>query len=169
MPHLGIHARWGTWRIVVVTIMLTRLVAAWVWRCWRSVLVMTRVHGCGFSKLTAFGKTLFISDNQCPIRYSYPSWCRWCPVIHERHWWMRNVRFGLNLPRRGSLWSFLMTLPPTIKAVIFDVGLPFGIFWILTKLTYVKIGGVVLKSPFIEIAAYEKELRLPPNYLNCLM
>lgn len=46
-----------------------------------------------------------------------------------------------------------MTLPPTstIKAVIFD------------------IGGVVLKSPFIEIAAYEKELRLPPNYLNCLI
>ncbi|KAK2467035.1 hypothetical protein APHAL10511_001293 [Amanita phalloides] len=38
-----------------------------------------------------------------------------------------------------------------LKAVIFD------------------IGGVVLKSPFIAIAAYEKELGLPPNYLNCLI
>lgn len=35
------------------------------------------------------------------------------------------------------------------KAVIFD------------------IGGVVLRSPFIGIAAYEKAHGLPPNYLNC--
>ncbi|KAF8630354.1 hypothetical protein AX15_002921 [Amanita polypyramis BW_CC] len=43
-----------------------------------------------------------------------------------------------------------MTSAP-IKAVIFD------------------IGGVVLRSPFISIAAYEKELELPSNYLNCLI
>ncbi|KAJ7632190.1 HAD-like protein [Roridomyces roridus] len=36
-----------------------------------------------------------------------------------------------------------------IKGVIFD------------------IGGVVMKSPFIAIAEYEKKLGLPPNYLNC--
>ncbi|KAF9453284.1 HAD-like protein [Macrolepiota fuliginosa MF-IS2] len=36
-----------------------------------------------------------------------------------------------------------------IKAVIFD------------------IGGVVLRSPFIGIAAYEKKNGLPPDYLNC--
>ncbi|KAJ7470286.1 HAD-like domain-containing protein [Mycena latifolia] len=38
-----------------------------------------------------------------------------------------------------------------IKAVIFD------------------IGGVVMRSPFIAIAAYEKKLSLPENYLNCSM
>ncbi|PPQ64023.1 hypothetical protein CVT24_009397 [Panaeolus cyanescens] len=37
------------------------------------------------------------------------------------------------------------------KAVIFD------------------IGGVVLRSPFIAIAAYERKLGLPVNYLNCSM
>ncbi|KAF9239638.1 HAD-like protein [Melanogaster broomeanus] len=37
---------------------------------------------------------------------------------------------------------------PHIKAVIFD------------------IGGVVLRSPFIAIADYEREKGLPPNYLN---
>ncbi|KAF7353623.1 Epoxide hydrolase [Mycena venus] len=36
-----------------------------------------------------------------------------------------------------------------IKAVIFD------------------IGGVVMRSPFIAIAAYEKKLGIPENYLNC--
>ncbi|KAJ7445718.1 epoxide hydrolase [Mycena galericulata] len=36
-----------------------------------------------------------------------------------------------------------------LKAVIFD------------------IGGVVMRSPFIAIAAYEKKLGLPENYLNC--
>ncbi|KAK7023959.1 epoxide hydrolase [Favolaschia claudopus] len=36
-----------------------------------------------------------------------------------------------------------------IRAVIFD------------------IGGVVMRSPFIAIAAYEKQLGLPENYLNC--
>ncbi|KAJ7184261.1 HAD-like domain-containing protein [Mycena filopes] len=36
-----------------------------------------------------------------------------------------------------------------LKAVIFD------------------IGGVVMRSPFIAIAAYEKNLGLPENYLNC--
>ncbi|KAJ7090273.1 HAD-like domain-containing protein [Mycena belliarum] len=36
-----------------------------------------------------------------------------------------------------------------IKAVIFD------------------IGGVVMRSPFIAIAAYEKKLAIPENYLNC--
>ncbi|KAH8829530.1 hypothetical protein DL96DRAFT_1598511 [Flagelloscypha sp. PMI_526] len=40
-----------------------------------------------------------------------------------------------------------MAVPP--KAIIFD------------------IGGVVLRSPFIAIAAYEREHGLPPNYLNC--
>ncbi|KAF8969910.1 HAD-like domain-containing protein [Flammula alnicola] len=35
------------------------------------------------------------------------------------------------------------------KAVIFD------------------IGGVVMRSPFIAIAAYERKLGLPPNYINC--
>ncbi|PFH50068.1 hypothetical protein AMATHDRAFT_146109 [Amanita thiersii Skay4041] len=39
--------------------------------------------------------------------------------------------------------------PSNIKAVIFD------------------IGGVVCRSPLIAIAAYEKEIGLPPNYLNC--
>ncbi|KAF7311552.1 Epoxide hydrolase [Mycena kentingensis (nom. inval.)] len=29
------------------------------------------------------------------------------------------------------------------------------------------IGGVVMRSPFIAIAAYERKLGLPPNYLNC--
>ncbi|KAJ8475244.1 hypothetical protein ONZ45_g3202 [Pleurotus djamor] len=38
---------------------------------------------------------------------------------------------------------------PTLKAIIFD------------------IGGVVLRSPFIGIADYERHLGLPPNYLNC--
>ncbi|KAJ7043192.1 HAD-like domain-containing protein [Mycena alexandri] len=36
-----------------------------------------------------------------------------------------------------------------LKAVIFD------------------IGGVVMRSPFIAIAAYENKLELPENYLNC--
>ncbi|KAJ7093230.1 HAD-like domain-containing protein [Mycena epipterygia] len=36
-----------------------------------------------------------------------------------------------------------------IKAVIFD------------------IGGVVMRSPFIAIAAYERKLGIPENYLNC--
>ncbi|KAJ3565841.1 hypothetical protein NP233_g7385 [Leucocoprinus birnbaumii] len=40
-------------------------------------------------------------------------------------------------------------MPAAYKAVIFD------------------IGGVVLRSPFIGIAAYEKANGLPPNYLNC--
>ncbi|KIY43643.1 HAD-like protein [Fistulina hepatica ATCC 64428] len=46
-----------------------------------------------------------------------------------------------------------MSAPPIceVKAVIFD------------------IGGVVTRSPFIAIAAYEKRLGLPPNYLNCLI
>ncbi|KAJ6500497.1 HAD-like domain-containing protein [Mycena sanguinolenta] len=39
--------------------------------------------------------------------------------------------------------------PSNIKAVIFD------------------IGGVVMRSPFIAIAAYEKKLGIPENYLNC--
>ncbi|EGN96072.1 hypothetical protein SERLA73DRAFT_185594 [Serpula lacrymans var. lacrymans S7.3] len=38
---------------------------------------------------------------------------------------------------------------PHLKAVIFD------------------IGGVVIRSPFIPVAEYEKELGVPPNYLNC--
>ncbi|KAF8078102.1 HAD-like domain-containing protein [Lyophyllum atratum] len=38
---------------------------------------------------------------------------------------------------------------PHIQAVIFD------------------IGGVVLRSPFIAIATYERELGIPENYLNC--
>ncbi|KAK0197556.1 HAD-like domain-containing protein [Armillaria mellea] len=38
---------------------------------------------------------------------------------------------------------------PRIKAVIFDVG------------------GVVVRSPFIAIAAYEREHGVPDNYLNC--
>jgi len=38
---------------------------------------------------------------------------------------------------------------PMYKAVIFD------------------IGGVVMRSPFIAIAAYEQKLGIPPNYLNC--
>ncbi|KAG6817099.1 hypothetical protein H0H87_012867, partial [Tephrocybe sp. NHM501043] len=29
------------------------------------------------------------------------------------------------------------------------------------------IGGVVLRSPFIAIATYERELGIPENYLNC--
>ncbi|KAJ6606507.1 HAD-like domain-containing protein [Mycena vulgaris] len=37
----------------------------------------------------------------------------------------------------------------SLKAVIFD------------------IGGVVMRSPFIAIAAYEKKLGIPENYLNC--
>ncbi|KAH8107023.1 HAD-like protein [Cristinia sonorae] len=40
---------------------------------------------------------------------------------------------------------------PHLKAVIFD------------------IGGVVLRSPLIAIAAYEKEHGIPPNYINCSM
>ncbi|KAF9001908.1 HAD-like domain-containing protein [Cyathus striatus] len=36
-----------------------------------------------------------------------------------------------------------------LKAVIFD------------------IGGVVMRSPFIAIAAYERKHNMPPNYLNC--
>ncbi|KAM6500653.1 HAD-like domain containing protein [Amanita muscaria] len=39
----------------------------------------------------------------------------------------------------------------SIKAVIFD------------------IGGVVLASPLVALAAYEKEKGLPPNYLNCMI
>ncbi|KIN94482.1 hypothetical protein M404DRAFT_168133 [Pisolithus tinctorius Marx 270] len=39
-------------------------------------------------------------------------------------------------------------LLPHIKAIMFD------------------IGGVVLKSPFVAIAEYEREKNLPPNYLN---
>jgi len=31
------------------------------------------------------------------------------------------------------------------------------------------IGGVVMQSPFIAIAAYEKKLGIPANYLNCSM
>lgn len=38
-----------------------------------------------------------------------------------------------------------------IKAVIFD------------------IGGVVVRSPMLAIAQYEKENGLPPNYVNCVM
>ncbi|KAF7441012.1 hypothetical protein PC9H_001361 [Pleurotus ostreatus] len=38
---------------------------------------------------------------------------------------------------------------PALKAIIFD------------------IGGVVLRSPFIGIAAYERDHGLPPNYINC--
>ena len=38
-----------------------------------------------------------------------------------------------------------------VKAVIFD------------------IGGVVLRSPMLAIAKYEKERGLPPNYINCIM
>ncbi|KAG5645914.1 hypothetical protein DXG03_005061 [Asterophora parasitica] len=44
---------------------------------------------------------------------------------------------------------------PHIQAVIFDVR--------LLEL----IGGVVLRSPFIAIATYERELGIPENYLNC--
>jgi hypothetical protein len=33
----------------------------------------------------------------------------------------------------------------------------------------VQIGGVVMQSPFIAIAAYEKKLGIPANYLNCSM
>lgn len=32
-----------------------------------------------------------------------------------------------------------------------------------------QIGGVVMQSPFIAIAAYEKKLGIPANYLNCSM
>jgi hypothetical protein len=35
--------------------------------------------------------------------------------------------------------------------------------------THFQIGGVVMRSPFIAIAAYEKKLGLPENYLNCSM
>ena len=38
-----------------------------------------------------------------------------------------------------------------IKAVIFD------------------IGGVVVRSPMLAIAKYEKEHGIPPNYINCIM
>jgi len=34
---------------------------------------------------------------------------------------------------------------------------------------YGQIGGVVMRSPFIAIAAYERKLGLPVNYLNCSM
>ncbi|KAJ6547069.1 HAD-like domain-containing protein [Mycena capillaripes] len=40
-------------------------------------------------------------------------------------------------------------MSPHFKAVIFD------------------IGGVVMRSPFIAIAAYERKLGIPENYLNC--
>lgn len=40
-------------------------------------------------------------------------------------------------------------MAPVIKAVIFD------------------IGGVVAKSPLIAVAAFERELRLPKDYINC--
>ncbi|RDB21305.1 Acyl-CoA dehydrogenase family member 10 [Hypsizygus marmoreus] len=40
---------------------------------------------------------------------------------------------------------------PHLKAVIFDVG------------------GVVMRSPFIAISAYERKLGIPQNYLNCSM
>ena len=32
-----------------------------------------------------------------------------------------------------------------------------------------QIGGVVSKSPFLAIAAYERERGLPDNYINCAM
>jgi hypothetical protein len=32
-----------------------------------------------------------------------------------------------------------------------------------------QIGGVVMRSPFIAIAAYEQKLGIPANYLNCSM
>lgn len=38
-----------------------------------------------------------------------------------------------------------------IKAVIFD------------------IGGVVVRSPMLGVAKYEKKYDLPPNYINCIM
>lgn len=33
----------------------------------------------------------------------------------------------------------------------------------------VQVGGVVVRSPFIAIAAYEREHGIPDNYLNCSM
>jgi len=53
------------------------------------------------------------------------------------------------------------------KAVIFDVCDPCVAFFCVP--TFYQIGGVVLRSPFIGIAAYERAHGLPPNYLNCLM
>jgi hypothetical protein len=62
---------------------------------------------------------------------------------------------------------------PHIKAVLFDVRVPSEdfLFCLLTTNTIqsFKIGGVVLKSPFIAIAEYERSNDIPHNYINCSM
>lgn len=60
------------------------------------------------------------------------------------------------------------------KAVIFDVGHTHLALGYVHKFRHVhivllQIGGVVMRSPFIAIAAYEQKLGIPSNYLNCSM
>ncbi|KAJ7273210.1 HAD-like domain-containing protein [Mycena rebaudengoi] len=54
-----------------------------------------------------------------------------------------------SLPLSNTHQPWNIDSMPSLKAVIFD------------------IGGVVMRSPFIAIAAYEQKLGIPANYLNC--
>lgn len=70
---------------------------------------------------------------------------------------------------------------PHVKAVMFDVSISLCLMRsaILTGIMpdrlpslhmwFPQIGGVVLRSPFIAIADYEAEKKLPPHYLNVSM
>ncbi len=55
------------------------------------------------------------------------------------------------------------------KAVIFDVGCNAINYSVKPLIIRRQIGGVVMRSPFISIAEYERKLGLPVNYINCSM
>lgn len=60
-----------------------------------------------------------------------------------------------------------------IKAVIFDVRSlsdpTVPSFSLSSRILVSQIGGVVVRSPLLAIAAFEEEKRLPRNYINCAM